>query len=171
MQPDHPAHIHYALGPPNSEVQRFPGGNDALMRAFIKRLVPDAIAGGNEFAAIHNSPIKLEALDRPGRQTRIRLSSTTVAVEHVGARDKAERVAITYLRNGRLHRVHARGVVVASGSWPAKHFIRDLPDNYREAMGRFYRSPMLCLNVALRNWQPLYNLGYTAASGACGYTA
>ena len=150
----------------------FPGGNDAILRVLIKRLVPEAIVGGMQFADIHNSAVRFEALDRPGQATRIRLAATTVAVEHEGARDKAERMAITYLQNGKLHRVRARGVVVASGSWAAKHFVRDLSEPYREALGRFYRSPVLVINVALNNWRALYDLGYTAASwrGGLGFS-
>ena len=53
---------------------------------------------------------------------------------------------------------------MAGGCWTAKHIVRDLPDDYREAMQRFYRSPMLIVNVALTNWRALYQLGYTAAS-------
>ncbi len=36
-------------------------------------------------------------------------------------------------------------------------------------MGKFYRSPMLIVNVALTNWRALYKLGYTAASWRGGF--
>lgn len=168
---EHESQHNYALHVSNQTRHRFPGGNEAILRAFVKRLLPQSIAGGSEFADIHNGAVRFAALDRPGQATRIRLAATTVAVEHEGAREKAERVAVTYLHDGRLYRVRARGVVVASGTWSAKHTVRGLPEEYRQAMQRFHRSPMLVINVALTNWKALYKLGYTAASwrGGLGF--
>ena len=168
FQSDHAYFDDYSLHA-LAQVQRFPGGNDGIMRAFVKRLVPDAIAGGKDYSAVHNGKVRFDALDRPGQPTRIRLGSLAVAVEHEGAQDKAERVAITYLRDGRLHRVRARGAVMACANWTSKHIVRDLPADYRDAMGRFHRSPMLSVNVALTNWKPIAKLGYTAASWRGGF--
>lgn len=164
LNAEHPAQGNYTLKSQDYDAHRFPGGNDAIARAFVKRLVPEAIAGGPGFIDYHNGAAHLEALDRPDQATRIRLAATTVAVAHEGARDSSERVAVVYRRDGRLFRVRARGVVVASGSWSAKHVVRDLTSDYREAMNRFHRAPMLIINVALTNWRALYKLGYTAAS-------
>ena len=166
---DHPLKDNYALAPLDKDIERFPGGNDGVMRGFVKRLVPGAIAGSNDYADVHNGAIQFDALDRPGQQTRIRLSSLVTAIQHEGARDKAGRVAVTYVRDGKQYRVRARGVVVASACWTAKHTVRDLSDEYRDAMGKFYRSPMLIVNVALTNWRALYKLGYTAASWRGGF--
>lgn len=168
LQEGHPAKDNYKLAT-NENNERFPGGNDAVMRAFVKRLIPDAIAGSTSFVDLHNGGIRLDKLDRPGQHTRIRLRSTVTAIEHEGALDKTERVAVTYVRDGRMYKAHARSVVVASGSWPAKHIVRDLPNEYRDAMGKFYRSPILVANVALTNWRALYKLGYTAASWRGGF--
>jgi spermidine dehydrogenase len=152
--------------------QRFPGGNDAIMRALLKRLVPSAIRGSTDFADIHNGAVQFDQLDRPGQSTRIRLAAMAVDVRHTGPRGAAEGVDATYALGGRLHRVHARAVVVCSGSWTAKHIVRELPAQHLQALQQFYRSPMLVLNVALSNWRPLYKLGYTAASwrGGFGFT-
>jgi spermidine dehydrogenase len=169
MQINHPLDYGYSLAAIDSRIQRFPGGNDGIMRALVKALIPEAIAGGTGFADIHNGAIRFEALDRAERPTRVRLGATVAAIEHEGARDKTERVVVTYLKDGQLWRVHAHGVVVASGSWAAKHLVRDLSDRYRTAMDRFYRSPMLNVNVALTNWRALYKLGYTAASWRGGF--
>ncbi len=55
----------------------------------------------------------MEALDRAGASTRIRLSATVVGVEHEGDPATADFVRITYALGGRLFRVRARGVVMA----------------------------------------------------------
>lgn len=163
VQPHHAADNGYALGALNSRVHRFPGGNEAILRAFVKRLIPDAIPG-SDFGEMHNSAVKQAALDRAGGKTRIRLPATATAVKHEGSPDSARHVAVTYLKDGRLYKLRARGVVMACGSWTAKHVVHDLPREHRDAMDCFYRSPMLVINVALTNWRPLYRLGYTAAS-------
>ncbi|CAM9671475.1 unnamed protein product, partial [Phaeothamnion confervicola] len=169
LQDDHPAKDNYALAPLDAEIHRFPGGNDGVMRAIVKRLVPDSIAGSKDYADVHNGAVRFDALDKAGQQTRIRLGSLAVSVAHEGALDKAERISVTYLREGRLYKVRARGVVMASACWTAKHVVRDLPAAYQEAMGKFHRSPMLIVNVALNNWRALYKLGYTAASWRGGF--
>ncbi len=148
----------------------FPGGNEAILRAIVKSLIPDAIAGGGEFAAIHNGHIQFEALDRPDALVRIRSSATVVNIANgVHSSNKGELATITYAREGRLFSVRARAVVVASASWTAKHLITELPADYLEAMSHFPRSPMLVVNVALTNWRFLYKLGFTACSWRGGF--
>lgn len=170
MQDEHSADNGYRLSALNNKLHRFPGGNDAILRAFVKRLVPAAFAGDN-FADVHNEAVRFEALDRPGQPVRIRLGATVVAVEHE-RRDGANGVAVTYERGGRLYRVRARGAVMAGGCWTAKRVVRDLPQAHARAMARFHRSPILVVNVALNNWRALYKLGYTAASwrGGLGFS-
>jgi spermidine dehydrogenase len=55
--------------------------------------------------------------------------------------------------------VKARSVVMAGGSWTAKHIVKDLPETHRNAYAQFYRSPCMMANVALRNWRFLYKMG------------
>ncbi|HEX9893451.1 MAG TPA: NAD(P)-binding protein [Gemmatimonadales bacterium] len=137
----------------------FPGGNDGLYRHFIKWLVPDAIAGGRTFDEIQLGPVRRDALDRKGQPTRIRLGATAVRVEH----RRGDLVSVTYLKNGTLHQVTARGVVMANGGWSAQRAVRDLPQGHHEAYRSFVRAPMLVVNVALRQWRFMYDQGITAA--------
>jgi spermidine dehydrogenase len=103
--------------------------------------------------------VRPDALDRPGAPARIRLSSTVVAVEHAGRPDASEEVHVTYVRGERAYRVRAGAVVMAGGSWTTKHIVRDLPSAHREAYAQFHRSPCAVINVAVRNWRFLYDLG------------
>jgi spermidine dehydrogenase len=66
---------------------------------------------------------------------------------------------VLYAREGKLHRVRARSVIMAGGSWTSKHLVRDLPASHREAYAEFHRSPCLVANVAVRRWRFLYDLG------------
>jgi spermidine dehydrogenase len=145
--------------------QMFPGGNAGVARHIVKALIPDTFTGAPTLADICRSPVNFPALDRTGQDVRIRLRSTTIAVE----KDR-----VIYLRGGKLYSVRARSVIMAGGSWTAKHIVRDLPALQRDAYAQFHRSPCLMANVAVRNWRFLYKLGITGCQwfeGIGNYTA
>ena len=151
-----------AAAPPGST--SFPGGNDAIARHIVKRLVPGAITGGRTFDEVMNNRVRFEALDRPGQRVRIRLGSTVVRVsERTGSRGGGT-VEIVYSKGGRLHLTHGRGVVMANGGWTSRHVVRDLPESYVRAFDDFVRAPILVVNVALHQWRFLYDQGITAVS-------
>jgi spermidine dehydrogenase len=137
----------------------FPGGNDGITRHVLKKLSPNAIAGEG-FAGVLNGTIRFEELDRKGNPTRIRLNATAVRVANRA--DGA--VEVIYAKEGALHRTIAGGVVMAAGGWSSSYVVADASPEYREAFQDFVRAPMLVVNVALRNWRSLYDLGITAAS-------
>ncbi len=141
--------------------QMFPDGNGGFARLMVKTLIPDAFAGPHTVDAVWQNPVNFAALDRRGgtQATRIRLNGTVVRVEHAGDPATAPHVVVTYVRGKRLYRVSARGVVVAGGSWTAKHIVHDLPSTHRQAYAQFYRSPCLMANIAVRNWRFLYKMG------------
>jgi spermidine dehydrogenase len=154
----------------------FPGGNSGFVRYFIKRLIPEAIAGADRFEDIITGRINFEALDRAGQPLRIRLNATVVNVAHDGDPASAHTVKVIYTRAGRLHGIRAKAVIMAAGGWMNLHVVRDLPHEYREAYSQFVHAPYLVANVALTNWRFLHRLGITAAiwdrdEGGFGYTA
>ncbi|HME11563.1 MAG TPA: hypothetical protein VKF79_01785, partial [Candidatus Acidoferrum sp.] len=144
-------------------VQMFPGGNTTIARLMVKTLIPAAIDGPPSVEAVSRNSVNLAALDTPGAAARVRLSATVVDVRHGvdGTRDadKSEHVSIAYAKDGKVFRLKARSVVMAGGSWTAKHIISDLPAVQRSAYEQFYRSPCMMANVALRNWRFLYKMG------------
>ncbi|HEX4166943.1 MAG TPA: FAD/NAD(P)-binding protein [Bryobacteraceae bacterium] len=142
--------------------QMFPGGNAGVARHLVKQLIPDAISGKVSMQGICRGRIRLAALDRGAAQrTNIRLAATVVAVAHAGDPQRAAWVNVDYTKDGRLYRVKAKSVVMAGGSWTAKHILHDMPDNCRTAYAQFHRAPCLMANVAVRNWRFLYNIGLT----------
>jgi spermidine dehydrogenase len=152
----------------------FPGGNDGIQRCIVKWLNPAVIEGGAAFPEVHNGRIRFDMMDRPNMPCRMRAGATVVRLEQAIDGSGAQQAAkVTYVKDGRLSTVHARAVIWAGASFTAKHAVQGLPDEYREAMDHFPRSPMLSVNVALDNWRPLYKLGYTACSwrGGFGFTA
>ena len=137
----------------------FPGGNDGIMRHALKKLVPEAIAGDG-FAGIMNAPVRFEALDRQTNATRVRLGATVVRVTNLPNGS----VEVVYSMNGRLQKTVGSGAVMANGAWTSQYIVADAPASHREAFADFVRAPMLVVNVALRRWRFMYDLGLTAAS-------
>ena len=140
----------------------FPGGNDAVYRLLLKRVMPAALSGGDSFEEIHDAPYQFENFDRKGERFRLRLSATAVLVEHQGEPDRADMVRVAYEKDGRIYLVRARGVVSAAGGWVNKHIIRDLPEAHKNAFGEFIYGSNMIVNVALRNWKFLAKLGISA---------
>ena len=136
--------------------QMFPGGNTGVARHMVKALVPAAIPGAATMAGICQARVNFAALDQPGQPnhaTRIRLRSTVISIEHEGEAARSPHVKIVYLRDGRLHRVRARSVILANGNWTINSIVRDLPAEYRHAYAQFFRAPCVMANVAVRNWR------------------
>lgn len=156
--------------PPELRRVSFPGGNSGFVRYFVKRLIPDAIAGSDGFEDIITGRINVAALDRAGQPLRMRLGCTVVSVTHA-----AGGVNVVYARAGRLHGIRAKAVIMATGGWMNLHVVRDMPIAHREAYRQFVHAPYLVANVALTNWRFLHRLGISAAiwdrdEGGFGYT-
>ena len=155
----------YRVPPDDREIDgifSFPGGNDAIYRLMLKKVLPDAITGGTSFDEIHDSAYRFENFDKPGNPARIRLNSTAVRVEHDSDPASAKHVTVYYQKNGKVYRVRARGVVSAIGGWVNKHIIQDLPREYEDAFGQLVHGSNMIVNVALRNWKPIAKLGVSA---------
>ena len=154
--------IHYQYDPDVESAYSFPGGNAGILRHIVKYLNADSIEGDSAFEAVLSKPINFAALDRPENKINIRLNATVIDVRHAGAIDTAEFVEVTYHEGGKVRRVKARSVVMAIGGWVAKNVVTDLPDDIRQAYKQFHHSPVLVVNVALRNWRFLERLGIAA---------
>jgi spermidine dehydrogenase len=140
-------------------VQMFPGGNAGVARHIVKTLIPDAISGPSTREGVSRGRIRFEALDRAGQPARIRSDSTVVSVAHAGPAASADHVEVVYSRGRRLHRVRARAVVMAGGSWTSRWIVKDLPATHEAAYAQFHRAPCLVASVAVRNWRFLHDLG------------
>jgi spermidine dehydrogenase len=149
-------------GQPKVDLISFPGGNSAVLRHFVKAVLPHAIEGGTKFPDVENNSVNLSLLDQPGSQTRMRLRATAVQVSHEGTPSSAESVSVIYERGGRLYRVRSKAAILAIGGWVSKRIVTDLPSDYRAAFASFLHGPMLVVNVALRNWQFMNDWGVSA---------
>jgi spermidine dehydrogenase len=140
----------------------FPGGNDGVYRLMLKSVMPEVIAGGNSFAEIHDGAYRFERFDKTENRVRIRLNATALRIEHEGDPADSQGVIVTYAQDDKIYRVRARGLVSSIGGWVNKHIVKDLPREYEEAFGQLVHGSNMIINVALRNWKPMANLGISA---------
>jgi len=149
------------LAPDRPMAISFPGGNSVFPRALLRGLLPDSLPG-KDFSSLMYGPVSFEALDRDDKAVRIRLNATVIRVEHVNGGPKSDALAVTYEKGGSLFKVRARAVVMASGGWINKYVLVDMPPDLRAAYDQFSYAPALIVNVALRQWGFLYDMGITA---------
>jgi spermidine dehydrogenase len=154
--------VHYEFDMNEESSYSFPGGNAGIFRHIVKYLIPDSIKGGNSFEDILFNPIDFSALDRPENPLNIRLNATAIDVCHAGSAENSEHVNVTYHEDGKVKRIKAKTVVVSIGGWVARKIVSDMPEPIVDAYSQFYHSPVLVVNVALRNWRFLDKLGISA---------
>ena len=140
----------------------FPGGNAGIFRHIVKYLMPDSIQGGNSFEEILVNRIEFSKLDRPEKTFRIRLNATAIDVRHERGIDNSDHVVVCYHQDGKVKKIKAKTVVMSIGGWVARNIVGDLPDPIVEAYRQFHHSPILVVNVALRNWRFLDKLGISS---------
>jgi spermidine dehydrogenase len=144
--------------PARSMALSFPGGNSPFPRALLRALLPAALPG-KDFDSLLYGKVDFHALDDPAQSVRVRLEATALRVRHSG--NHAE-VGVVYERGGKLFKVSAGQVVMASGGWVNKHLLVDMPEDLRAAYAQFCYAPALIVNVAVRQWRFLYDLNITA---------
>lgn len=167
LQPGVNAYLRYQNGGEDMTdsiyLATFPGGNTFAAKRFLKLAKPEALTGGDSLYELQYSRVNWDALDRPQDRYRLRLSSTVVSVIHEDKPERAQMVRVTYAdRNGDLKAVRGKAVICAGQQHVNKRICQDVSRDYREAMEAFHHSPVLVVNVALRNWRFLDRLGVAA---------
>jgi spermidine dehydrogenase len=137
----------------------FPGGNTGILRHIVQRLIPQIFGETKDINDVLSNPVDWNIIDEPSQTARMRLSSLVVNVKHDGTPEDSDRVLVTYLKGGQMYRVSAQNVVMAGQQHLNKRVVTDLPSKYKEAMDSFHHSPMMIINVALRNWKFMESLG------------
>jgi spermidine dehydrogenase len=151
----------FGIGDPTDYVYlaSFPGGNTGILRHLVHRIIPNVFGDAESLTEIISNPVNFAALDGAAQAVKMRLGSLVVNVHHEGPAESAEKVQITYLNDEKMHQVTADRVVMAGQQHLNKRVVTDLPEAYRAAMDEFKHSPMLTVNVALRNWKFMDNMG------------
>jgi spermidine dehydrogenase len=146
----------------------FPDGNASIARLLVRAMIPE-VAPGSTMHDVVGARFDYSRLDEPSSRVRLRLESTAIRVEHDGPPATSDRVAITYIRGGRAHRVWARSCVLAGYNAMIPHLCPELPRHQREALALAVKSPILYSTVLLRNWQAWKRIGIGAVAAPGSY--
>ena len=137
----------------------FPDGNASIARLLVSRMMPKAIPGTHDMHSIVRAAVEYGKLDDDASNVRVRLNSTVTRVAHDGAVDNADVVKVAYLRDGRMHQVRGRNVVLACYNAMIPNLAPELPAAQREALAYSVKVPMLYTNVLIRRWTAFKQLG------------
>jgi spermidine dehydrogenase len=133
----------------------FPDGNAGIARALVRKLNPDAVPGMS-MEDLVAAKVDYSRLDRPSDSVRVRLNSTAVNVRHT---PDQSHVDVTYLRDGKPERVRGRHVIMACFNRVIPHICPEVSAGQREAIEYAQKTPLVYINVAVRNWRAMAELG------------
>lgn len=144
----------------------FPDGIAGVARLTLRSLIPEAVPGHTQADSVL-APVRYDLLDRRGNQVRVRLNSTCFGVSQ-----DATGVDVIYAtstegntyRRYETFRVRGKQVCFAAWNMMAADIVKALPSRQREALAYSVKVPLLTANVAVRNWQPLAELGVAYVS-------
>jgi len=143
--------LKYAYQP----VNRYPDGNHTVARQLLKGILPGAISGENTMEGVFNGEPRDAELDRGENRVRLRLSSMVTKI-----RQEGETVGVEYVQgDGKARRVRARHVIMTGWGSVAKHIVPDLPEEQRRALEEYRYSSALYINVLLKHWRPIADIG------------
>jgi spermidine dehydrogenase len=136
----------------------FPDGNASISRLLVRSLVPGSVPG-HTMEDVVTARADYSRLDTPGSVVRIRLNSTAVRANHVGAPDSAKEVEVAYVHAGKLQTVRSKSCVLACYNMMIPYLCPDLPGAQKEALHLGVKVPYLYTHVAIQNWQAFEKLG------------
>jgi spermidine dehydrogenase len=115
---------------------------------------------------IVQAPLSYERLDEAKSDVRLRLKSTVVRVEHDPSTspDRAQMVRVAYRRDGKIHGVRGRRVILACYNSLIPSLVPELPAKQKDALAYPVKVPMMYNNVLIRRWTAFQKLGVSNIS-------
>jgi spermidine dehydrogenase len=135
----------------------FPDGNASLARLLVRKLIPAAVSGSTA-EDIVTAQVQYDKLDETKSNTRIRLSSTVVRVQHVGNLAAAQEVEIVYTGKDKLSSVHGKYCILACWNTVIPFITAELSADQKTALAAAEKIPLVYANVVLKNWQSFAKL-------------
>ena len=136
----------------------FPDGNASLARLMVRRLIP-GVAPGHTMEDVVLARFDYDQLDRPQHGVRLRLGSTALQAKNVRTPGGHQGVDVTYIREGKLHRVRARQAIMAGYNMMIPHLLPEMPAPQKEALRQNVKAPLVYSKVVIRNWHAFVKLG------------
>lgn len=141
----------------SEEVAMFPDGNATIARLLVCSLIPAVCPSANA-KNIAIAKLDYSKLDVSNNSIKIRLSSTVVKVKN-----EDNKVAVTYVRNGKTMRLRSKHSVLACYHSIIPHICPELPSHQKKAQQYQVKHPMLVTNVLVKNSKALDILGISGA--------
>jgi spermidine dehydrogenase len=148
----------------------FPDGNASVPRLLVRSLVP-AAAPGSTMEDVVTARFDYGKLDDAASNVRLRLESTVVRVQHLGAPERATEVEVSYVRHGRARKARGRHVVLACWNSVIPYLCPEMPETQRKALSYAVKVPLTYTNVGIRNWTSFQKLGISSVSCPGSYFA
>ena len=146
----------------------FPDGNATIARLLVRNLIPDAVPGTGVENLV-TAQVNYAELDRPAAAVRLRLNSIVTRARHLGSKESAKQVEVTYVRGGKPFTARAGGVVLACYNMMIPYLCPELPDSQKEALHKLVKTPLVYTSVALRNWEAFDKLKIHGVYAPGGY--
>jgi spermidine dehydrogenase len=139
-------------------IYHFPDGNATIARLLVRSLIP-AAAAGNTMEDIVTARMNYASLDDAASPVRIRLNSTAVAARNIGNGAASREVEVTYVRGGQTRSVRGGACILACWNVVIPYLCPELPAEQKEALAYGVKVPVVYVNVLLRNWRALKQVG------------
>ena len=136
----------------------FPDGNASVARLMVRSLIPGTIPGST-MEDVVTAKADYSKLDMTENAVRIRLNSTVVNAGHVGTKESAKEVQVTYMGGGKLRTVKGKYCVLACYNTMIPYLCPELPESQKESLSYLVKAPLVYTHVAVRNWNSFAKLG------------
>ena len=137
---------------------RFPDGNHTIAKLFLKKLLPKSV-NGSTMSEIFNNPINNHVLDLTTENIKFRLNSMATKVYHLPSRDD-KKVCTEYIdATGKIHTLKSKHVIMSGGGMVAKHIVPELGPAQITSLEYYKYTPVVYINVLLKNWKAIYKMG------------
>lgn len=136
----------------------FPDGNASIARLLVRSLIPEAVPG-HTMQDVVTARAKYGKLDQSSSPIRLRLNSTAVRAQHLGAPESAKQVEVSYVQSGKLKKVTGKCCILACYNTMVPYLCPELPDRQKEALRYGVKEPFIYTHVAIRNWTAFHKLG------------
>jgi spermidine dehydrogenase len=151
----------------------FPDGNASLARLLVRKLIPAAVSGSTA-EDIVTAQVQYDKLDEAKSNTRIRLSSTVVRVQHAGSLATASQVEIVYTGKDKagkdiLSSVHGKYCILACWNTVIPFITTEISADQKTALTVAEKIPLIYANVALKNWQSFIKLNLSNVYAPTSY--
>ncbi len=134
-------------------VYHFPDGNAGLARLLVRNMLPDALPGNTMEDSVL-ARLHYEKLDLPENTTRLRLNSTVINAANV-----QDGVVVTYLRDGKMHRVRGKNTIMAGYNMMIPYLVPEMSVQQQADLKLNVKAPLVYTNVVVKNWQAFKQLG------------